>query len=159
MALTSEYSPTLPRLTKPALGRHIRSCLTSHLYDESGSAAQGTAIYSLSDPRDIRAVRYVGQTSAPQRRLQQHLNTARLWLPDQTPWWIRTTRHRPLYEWIRALYTDGFRLPVMVVLQWVDGTAAEARLAERALIQQCLAERRSLLNAECAAAGPQLPLL
>jgi hypothetical protein len=143
---------------KTALARHVRGSLDSHICDESGSAQHGTAIYTLSDPRDIRATRYVGQTSAPRRRLRQHVDTARLWLPDVTPWWIRSTRHRPLYEWIRALYADGHRFPVMVIWQWVEGTG-EARLAERALILRHLTERASLLNVECGLLGPQLPLL
>jgi hypothetical protein len=146
------------RLTKTALARYVRASLASHLCDESGVAAHGTAIYTLSDPREIRAARYVGQTGSPRRRLRQHLDTARLWLPDETPWWIRSARHRPLYEWIRALYADGNRFPVMVVWQWVEGTA-EARLAERALILRHLTERASLLNNECGLLGPQIPLL
>jgi hypothetical protein len=146
------------RLTRTALARHVRASLDSHLYDESDSAAHGRAIYTLSDSRDVRAARYVGQTGAPRRRLRQHLDTARLWLPDETPWWIRSSRHRPLYEWIRALYADGNRFPVMVVWEWVEGTA-EARLAERALILRHLTERASLLNVECGLLGPQMPLL
>jgi hypothetical protein len=151
-------TPLPLRLTKTTVARHVRASLNSHLYDESCAAAHGTAIYTLSDPREIRAARYVGQTGLPWRRLRQHLDTARLWLPDETPWWIRSARHRPLYEWIRALYADGNRFPVMVVWQWVEG-AAEARLAERALILRHLTESASLLNVECGLLGPQIPLL
>ena len=53
-------------------------------------------IYTLSDPRDLRQVRYVGQTSAPRRRLLQHLNAARLWLPDERPWWIKDEKAAPV---------------------------------------------------------------
>jgi hypothetical protein len=105
----------------------------------------GTAIYSLSDPRDIRLIRYIGQTSAPRRRFLQHLNTARLWLPDETPWWIKSPKLRPLYDWIRQLYGDGYRLPTMVVHQWVT---EQPRTAERLHIQQCLSNNLPLLNVE-----------
>ena len=53
--------------------RPIRRSLGAQLFDESPGAAAGVAIYSLSDPRDIRAIRYVGQSVAPRRRLLQHL--------------------------------------------------------------------------------------
>jgi hypothetical protein len=159
MDLRQGRSTSSPHLTKAACARQLRNSLRLHLHEESGTPALGTAIYTLSDPRDIRAARYVGQTGAPRRRLQQHLNAARLWLPDETPWWIRSALHRPLYDWIRALHRDGLRLPVMVVWQWVEGPAAAARLAELALIDRCLDGQCSLLNVECAAAGPQLPLL
>jgi hypothetical protein len=46
----------------------------------------------------------------------------------------------------------------MVVWQWVEG-AAEARLAERALIRRYLVERTALLNIESATLGAQIPLL
>ena len=52
--------------TREQLSRHFRRHVGAQLYDDSGVTAQGIAIYSLSDPRDIREVRYVGQTSAPQ---------------------------------------------------------------------------------------------
>jgi hypothetical protein len=120
--------------------------LNAQLYDDSGVAAGEVAIYSLSDPRDLREIRYVGQSRAPRRRLRQHLSTARLWLPEQTPWWVRSPRLRPLYEWIRALHRDGERLPVMVIHAWVE--AREARTAEREHICACLERQLPLLNAE-----------
>ena len=118
----------------------------------------GTAVYSLSDPRDIRAVRYIGQTQFPQRRFLQHLAGARLWLPDERPWWIKSPKLRPLYHWIRALYREDMRLPTMVVAEWVETNAA-ARLAERARIYDCLSHRMSLLNVETEILGTQWPLL
>jgi len=130
----------------------------AQLYDDSGLSPQGVAIYSLSDPRDIRQVRYVGQSSAPRRRLLQHLNTAMLWLPDEKPWWIKSARLRPLSGWIRQLYQDELRLPVMVITAWVE-TASQARVAERARIFECLASRLPLLNVETQFQGPQVPLL
>ncbi len=145
-------------LTKAQLTRHIRGELDSHFYDDSSVAPQGTAIYWLADPRDIRHVRYVGQTRAPQKRFRQHLNTARLWLPDETPWWVPSPKLRPLYEWIRALHREDFRLPVMVVTAWVE-TTAQARMAERARIFDCLAKQFPLLNVEKEILGRQLPLL
>jgi hypothetical protein len=128
------------------LARHARAHLATQLYDDSGDVPEGIAIYALSDPRDIRAIRYIGQTAAPRRRLAQHLATARLWLTEQTPWWVKSPRLRPLYRWIRELYEDEGRLPVMVVIAWVE--PAHARRAEREQIQECLARQLPLLNVE-----------
>ena len=135
----------------------MRTRVAAHLFDEARGSVGTTAIYTLSDPREVAAVRYVGQTRAPRRRFLQHLGAARLWLPDETPWWIRSLRIRPLYTWIRELYNDGERLPVMVVRARVD--EAGARAAECALIKACLVERCALLNREAEIEGPQLLLL
>jgi hypothetical protein len=143
---------------KAQLGRHFRSHVGAQLYDDSGVAPRGKAIYSLSDARDIRQVRYVGQTSAPRRRFLQHLNTAMLWLPDDTPWWVKSPKLRPLSGWIRDLYRDERRLPVMVVSAWVE-SASEARVAERVRIYECLERRLQLLNVETQILGRQIPLL
>jgi hypothetical protein len=128
------------------------------LYDDSGVDARGTAIYVLSDPRDIRGVRYVGLTHAPRRRFLQHLNTARLWMPDDTPWWVRSPKLRPLYEWIRELYRDDCRLPVMLITTWVE-TETGARVEERARIYECLEKKLRLLNVETEILGRQIPLI
>jgi hypothetical protein len=144
--------------TKLELGRHFRSHVDAQLYDDSGVCPQGSAIYFLSDPRDIRQIRYVGQTSAPRRRFLQHLNTAMLWLPDETPWWVKSPKLRPLSGWIRQLYRDELRLPVMVVTAWMQ-TASQARIAERARIYECLEMRLRLLNVETEILGRQIPLL
>jgi hypothetical protein len=144
-------------LTKSQLTRYIHSQAGAQLYDESGAPAQGTAIYSLSDPRDIRQVRYVGQTNAPQRRFLQHLNTARLWLPDETPWWVKSPKLRPLSEWIRELYRDEFRLPTMIISEWV--AVSDARFAERTRICECVAKRLQLLNVEPKLIGRQIQLV
>jgi len=124
----------------------VPSCVRLHLqlYDESGVAPAGTAIYSLADPREVRVSRYIGQTAHPPRRLLQHLRTARLWLPDETPWWVRAPRLRPLYHWIRELHREERRLPVMVVHAWVE--EPEAHLAEREHIGRCLEQQLPLLN-------------
>jgi hypothetical protein len=140
------------------LARFIRRRLPAQLYHESDAVRAGFAIYCLADPRDLRAVRYVGQTRAPQRRYLQHLNTARLWQPDETPWWIQQPRLRPLYDWIRALHREDYRLPVMVISSWVK-SPVEARRAERARIFECLQERHALLNVETEILGRQLTLL
>jgi hypothetical protein len=140
------------------LGRHFRSRVGALLNDESGVAPRGTAIYSLSDPRAIRQVRYVGQTNAPRRRFLQHLGTARLWLPDETPWWVKSPKLRPLSEWIRELYRDEHRLPVMVITAWVE-TVSDARVAERTRIYECLESRLQLLNVETEILGRQIPLI
>jgi hypothetical protein len=145
-------------VTAAQLGRQIRSHVLSQFYDDSGAAPLGTAIYSLSDPRDIRQVRYVGQTTAPRRRFLQHLNSAKLLLPDEMPWWMKSPQLRPLYEWIRDIYRDERRLPVMVVTAWVE-TASEARVAERTRICECLEKGLPLLNVEAEILGRQIPLL
>lgn len=144
--------------TREQLRKHFRGHVGVQLYDDSGVAAQGIAIYSLSDPRDIRAARYIGQTSAPRRRLLQHLNTAMLWMPDDKPWWVKSPKMRPLSEWIRELYRDELRLPVMVVTAWVP-TILDARVAERAEIYACLERRLRLLNVESEILGRQLALI
>jgi hypothetical protein len=147
-----------PVCTRAQLGRHFRIHVGAQLYDDSGHVPAGVAIYALSDPRDIRQVRYVGQSSAPRRRLLQHLNTAMLWLPDEKPWWVKSPRLRPLSAWIRQLYQDELRLPVMVITAWVE-SASQARAAERARIFECLERRLPLLNFETQLLGPQVPLL
>jgi hypothetical protein len=145
-------------LNRIQLGQKIRRHVREQLYDEFGVGEPGSAIYTLSDPRSIRDVRYVGQTSSPARRFLQHLNTAKLWLPDEVPWWVKSPKLRPLYTWIRELYTDEHRLPIMVVSAWVD-SVREARVAERALIVACLRERLRLLNVEVEILGRQIPLV
>jgi hypothetical protein len=114
--------------------------------ENSDTHATEVAIYTLSDPRDIRQARYVGQTTDPHRRYLQHINQARLWLQDETPWWIKSPKLRPLYEWIRALYGDEQRLPVMMIVAWTD--KYEALRAERRHIHACLNADLPLLNRE-----------
>jgi hypothetical protein len=145
-------------LTRPELTRHIRRQLSALLCDDSRMAPEGIAVYWLSDPRDVHEIRYVGQTRAPRRRFLQHLSTARLWLPDERPWWVPSPKLRPLYEWIRDLHRDEYRLPVMVVSTWLQ-TPAQARVAERARILECLEQRLPLLNFESEVLGRQIPLL
>ena len=149
--------PLAPGLERTQLTRLLRARLPALLCDDSGGAPVGVAIYSLCDPRELRAIRYVGQSSAPRRRLQQHIGAARLWLPDEIPWWVRSPRLRPLYGWIRELFRDEGRLPVMVVHSWVAAT--QARLAERAHICQCLEQQLPLLNLEYELLQRQLQLI
>ena len=145
-------------LNRVQIGQLVRRHVREQLYDESDVSAHGVAIYILSDPRSLRDVRYVGQTSSPARRFLQHLKTARLWLPDDVPWWVQSPKLRPLYNWIRELYADEYRLPVMVVSAWAD-SVREARVIERALIVECLRECRRLLNVEVEILGRQIPLV
>jgi hypothetical protein len=132
---------------KAAIGLRVRRQVRAELYDDSCESARGIAVYTLSDPRVIRDVRYVGQTRSPARRFAQHLNTARLWLPDEIPWWVKSPKLRPLYTWIRELYADGGRMPVMVISAWA-GSIGEARALERARIVECLRNRLEILNVE-----------
>jgi len=101
---------------------------------------------------------YERWTGSPRRRLVQHLTTARLWLPDELPWWVKAPQLRPLSEWIRTLYSDGRRLPIMVITQWV-ATVTQARVEERRRIYECLERRLPLLNVEVETLGSQLLLL
>jgi hypothetical protein len=144
-------------VTEAQLARRLREHVKRELYDDSRADAIGTAIYSLADPRDLRLSRYIGQTASPVRRFLQHLRTARLWMPDEIPWWVQQPKLRPLYEWLRELHRDEGRLPTMVIHNWV-GTTQAARLAERARIYESLANRLPLLNVEREFLGGQLPL-
>ena len=151
-------SRAVQHLASPRVRERLpRGRLAAQYYDESGSAPDGVAIYALADPRDARAVRYVGQSADPRRRLAQHVRAARLELPDERPWWVSSPRLRPLYEWIRELYADGARLPVMVVRAWV--APAQARGAERGHICECLRRGLPLLNFESELLARQLLLL
>jgi hypothetical protein len=138
--------------------RHVRARLSESIHDDSCCEPKGFAIYTLSDPRAVREVRYVGQTRAPARRLCQHIRTARLWQPDETPWWFKSPALRPLYEWIRRLHVEEYRLPFMIIVHWVP-TLAEARACERANIYELLRAERSLFNVECERLGRAIPLL
>ncbi len=144
-------------LDRAQLTRYLRAQLPGHLCDASGAVAAGIAIYSLCDPRELAAPRYVGQTRDPRRRLQQHVAAARLWLPDERPWWVRSAKLRPLYEWLRELFRDERRLPVMVVQGWVEVSAARA--AERTWICECLERQLPLLNFEYELLRRQLQLI
>jgi hypothetical protein len=152
MASRHSESPLGASRAAAALQLELRRRLHRYLYDETGLTPSGTAIYSLADPREVRVSRYVGQTAQPLRRLMQHLSTARLWLPDETPWWVKAPRLRPLYHWIRELHGQEGRLPVMVVHAWVD--AQDAQRAERDHIRVSLERQLPLLNvAICQVAG------
>jgi hypothetical protein len=148
MTMMSADSPdayALPNATQ--LRQRFRIHTRTEIYDDSNTQPGSVAIYTLSDPRDIRDVRYVGQTRAPRRRFLQHLNHAQIWLPDELPWWMKQPKLRPLYAWVRELYRDQYRLPVMVISAWA-ATPGEARAAERARISACLTNRLPLLNVE-----------
>jgi hypothetical protein len=141
-------------LTRAQLSRSVRCRIRAHVIDESYCTPEGVAIYSLADPRDVRNVRYVGQSSAPRRRLLQHLNGARLWMPDELPWWIAAPALKPLHDWLRDLYRDEARLPIMVVSAWV--VPDQALIAERARIRECLDSGLPLLNVQICAPAARL---
>lgn len=132
--------------TRATLARRLRACRLHNIVDQTGTEPGEVAIYALLDPRDIEAVRYVGQTRSPTSRYAQHFNTARLWLPDELPWWVQKPELRPLYTWMRELYRDGGRLPVMFVVGWT--TAELARSDERRFIRAYLDAGLALLNIE-----------
>jgi hypothetical protein len=142
----------LPVANRSEFSLHLRARALQLLIDRSGGSAAEFAVYTLADPRDVLDVRYVGQTRSPRQRFFQHVNKARLWVPDELPWWIKLPRERPLYEWIRELHRDGARLPVMSVMQW-HGDAVAAVAAERALIRECLEGQLRLLNVEAERVG------
>lgn len=144
-------------LSKSQVAAQVQRELAAHVIDDADLAPAPYSIYTLSDPRDLRAVRYVGQTATPARRYRQHVHTARLWLPDTTPWWIASPRLRPLYTWLRALHRDGFRLPVMLVVARAS-TEREALRMEREFICEHLSRGSELLNVEYSTLGPQLAL-
>jgi hypothetical protein len=151
-------TPAIRRSTRGELIRLVRAHTRSNLYDESNATPDKLAIYSLSDPRDIRDVRYIGQTRAPRSRFLQHVNATRLWLPEVLPWWIKSPQLRPLYSWMRALYFAEQRLPVMLITAWA-ASVKEARCAERDRIIKCLTQGHDLCNVEKATLGPRLLLL
>ena len=140
--------------------RSSAAAARAHVHVGIVGAAGGTALYTLADPRDVRCPRYVGQTRDPYARFAQHVQTARLSLPDADGklWWVRSPKHRPLYLWIRELHRDGGRLPFMCVEEWVD-SGADPLVAERATIMRWLARGAALLNVEATQLGDQLPLL
>lgn len=147
-------------LDRLQLGRLLRLRMPDLLLDETGGPAADAmvAVYTLSDPRDLRDVRYVGQTRGPQQRLLQHIRTARLWLPEEVPWWFGAPKLRPLYDWIRALHRDDYRLPVMLVTGWA-GSVRAARVLEHELIHLHLSRRQELFNVEREILERQVPLL
>ena len=142
---------------KTQVTRLVRARIAAHIVDLSGTEPDECAIYSLSDPRDLRSVRYIGQTGSLRRRYMQHVNTARLWLPDELPWWVKRPGMRPLYHWIRELYRDECRLPVMGVIAWTQ--ASGALVEERKHICEHLRQRSALLNRESEAFEKQLLLI
>jgi hypothetical protein len=144
-------------LARQELNVLIQVRMPGLLVDASGVEPGAFAIYTLADPRDLRHVRYVGQTRLPRRRLLQHLSNARLWLPDAVPWWFDSPELRPLYDWIRELHHDQYRLPAMLIHDWV-GNAVAARRAERELILKYLSENHDLLNVERELLGRQMLL-
>lgn len=115
--------------------------------DISDGERAGVALYTLSDPRDVRAVRYVGQSRAPLRRYGQHVRAACLELDVPPPWWLRQPHLGPLQEWIRALHADGERLPFMLITHWAPSVGA-ARVLEQSLIRAHQARGCALLNCE-----------
>ena len=145
-------------LPKAQLSQLIRKHKHGLVQEQPGVSPEGVSIYTLSDPRDVREVRYVGQSRVPLRRYTQHVNAARLWMPDEAPWWYKAPPGlRPLHDWIRELHRDDYRLPAMIITARVASVAA-ARQMERALIQHYLSQHASLLNVEAEILGRQVPL-
>lgn len=135
------------RILRAGVVGRLRRLLPGLVCDVSDGERAGVALYTLSDPRDVRAIRYVGQARAPLRRYGQHVRAACLELDVPAPWWLRQPRLGPLHEWIRALHADGGRLPFMLITQWTLSVAA-ARVLEQSLIRSHLADGSALLNFE-----------
>lgn len=136
-----------PVVTPAEITRRLRREVGVLVCDDSQRPPEGIALYTLSDPRDVRAVRYVGQSRAPARRYGQHVRAACLWLCVPTPWWVRRPHLVPLYTWIRALHEDGARLPFMLVTHWVPALE-QARALEQSLIAAHRAAGCALFNCE-----------
>jgi hypothetical protein len=134
---------------KALLARRLRHARLHNIVDQTSGPTGDVAIYALADPRDVQTPRYVGQTRNPAARFVQHVNAARLWLPDELPWWIKRPELLPLYTWIRELHADGGRLPVMFVVGWTSSLLA--RSDERRFIAAYLRDGLSLLNFEAGA--------
>jgi hypothetical protein len=134
------------------LALRLRAALEHNIIERADLPRGDVAIYTLADPRDVRNARYVGQTRNPQARFAQHVNAARLWLPDEKPWWVRPPELRALYAWMRELYADDGRLPMMMVAGWAD--ADRARGDERKVIRDLLAEGALLFNHEARRMAP-----
>lgn len=132
--------------SKLALARRLRRCRMHNIIDQTEGELGEVAIYTLSDPRDVQEVRYVGQTRNPLSRYSQHINAAKLWLPDEMPWWVKREELRPLYTWIRTLHAEDQRLPMMFVVGWTSRELA--RSDERRFVRTLVVEHLPLLNQE-----------
>jgi hypothetical protein len=128
------------------ISRRVRSRIAAHTLVVTDTEPNEAAIYALADPRDLEQVRYIGQTRSPRSRFLQHMNEARLWLPDEVPWWVKSPQLRPLYHWIRQLYADEQRMPIMMIVAWTQ--AALARQEEGRHIREYLRHQIPLLNSE-----------
>lgn len=131
---------------------HVRRCQPHLLGDESGTSVpdgRAIAIYSLTDPRDLRTSRYIGQTRQPARRHLQHLRGAQPWRIDQGEefWWHTPPRFRALYAWIRDLWQAEALLPALLVHEWVP-TLRDARYTERRRIADGIGAGLALFNIE-----------
>ena len=91
----------------------------------------GVSVYRLLDPR-TGAIRYVGYSRDPRRRLQAHLNSDNL------------RKHTHKSHWILSLIALGLK-PVMEIVYVVD-TIDAAKLAEIALIASLKAGGAKLTN-------------
>jgi hypothetical protein len=116
--------------------------------DESGEGGGEVAIYTLSDPRDVRAAVYVGMTAAPARRYLQHVRLASGYRSavSEDLWWVRNPERLALHRWISELYERESLLPFMLVHAWV--AAIEARRAERRQIGMFMQRGLNLFNSE-----------
>jgi hypothetical protein len=135
------------RATQERLRQRLRAALPQLMHDVSGCEPAGIALYALADPRDVRALRYIGQTGSPARRYRQHVRAACLGAGTDRPWWICEPHLLALHRWIHALHADGNRLPFMLVTHWT-ATIADARALERQLILEHIAAGHELLNRE-----------
>lgn len=99
------------------------------------SKPKPTHVYHLVDPHD-RAVRYVGKTQTPARRLKEHIAES---LEQQN------TKKK---QWIHALHLQGMQ-PVMIVVE----SFPREHLARECESAECHTHRATILNIHDPAKG------
>jgi predicted GIY-YIG superfamily endonuclease len=90
-------------------------------------------VYALAEP-DTNEVRYIGLTSEPGRRLQEHMSALR--------------SHSVKVEWLKSLKVAG-RMPQLVILETVECEHwSDAEPREQAWIHHYCAQGADLTNAQ-----------
>lgn len=101
--------------------------IDAHILDLSPKRSGAFAVYGLAEDGNRERVQYLDFTVNPQRRLLQHWMSPRLWLSRRAADRITSSTLQPLCHWIRALYEQKQRLPVMAIYEWLPSLSqAEA---------------------------------